>query len=107
MDIPFSAQAKTLAIACTSISSSSQALPSQGNSIRLINEGPNNCYISIGSGAQIATLPSTSSPVATCSPVLAGTDITLTIPADAVYNIAVICRAASTATLLVQVGEGL
>lgn len=105
--IPFSAQCKTLAINVTASASASVSLPSSGNSIRLVNEGPNNCYVSIGSGSQTATVPPTSSPVATSTPILAGTDITLSMPSDQIYNISAICRTAQTATLLVQVGEGL
>ena len=43
---------------------------------------------------------------AVLTPVLPSTDISLTIPADAIYNISAICRAAGTALLDVQIGEG-
>lgn len=105
--IPFTALAKNLSIAVTATASTSGALPAQGNSVRIVNEGPNIAFVSIGSGTQTATLPATSSPVATCTPVLSGSDISLTIPGDAVYNISAICRAAGTATLTVSVGEGI
>lgn len=104
--LPFSGQAKTLAISVTSTASTSAALPAQGNTVRFVNEGPNNCYVSIGAGTQTATVPPTSSPVATCVPIVASTDISLTIPNDQVYNISAVCRASQTATLLVEVGEG-
>lgn len=103
--IPFSAQAATLDISVTSSASTSTALPNKGNTIRVVNEGPNVCWMSIGSGTQTATLPATSSPVSTCTPIPVG-DITLGIPNDAVYNISTICRASQTARLSVQVGEG-
>jgi hypothetical protein len=102
----------TLAIACTATSSTSQALPALGKTVRLVNEGPNNCYVSIGSGAQTATLPPTSTPTTTCTPVLAGTDIVLYIPNEGApgyltpLNIAAVCRTGQTATLIVQCGEG-
>lgn len=109
----FPLRALTLAIACTSTSSTSQALPSLGGTVRLVNEGPNNCYVSIGSGAQTATLPPTSSPVATCTPVLAGEDVVLSIPNNVggpgdltPLNIAAVCRASQTATLIVQCAQG-
>ena len=108
----FPLRTPTLAIACTATSSASQALPSLGRSVRLVNEGPNNCYVSIGGGSQTATLPPTSSPVATCTPVLDGSDIVLDIPNEGApgyvtpINIAAVCRAGQTATLIVQCGEG-
>lgn len=110
----FPQRALTLAIAVTATSSTSQALPALGTHVRLVNEGPNNCYVSIGSGAQTATVPPTSSPVATCTPVLAGSDVVLSIPGNSgssaaltPLNIAAVCRAGQTATLIVQCGEGL
>lgn len=101
---PFNAQAKTLPISVTSTASASTALPAQGSVVRIINEGSAAAFISIGSGAQTATLPN-ATPTATSTPVLAGTDITLSIPSDAVYNISAITRSGTT-TLDVQVGEG-
>lgn len=103
---PFSAQSKTLGISVTATSSTSIALPGAGNVVRLVNEGPNICFVSIGSGSQTATLPHASVPVATSTPVPVG-DISLSIPASATYEIAAICRASQTAALSVQVGEGI
>lgn len=113
MEIPFSVQAKTLPISVTSTASTSTALPSIGNCIRLVNEGPNVCFVSIGTGTQTATLPN-ATPTATSTPVLAGEDIILSMPnpqassgvAPTALNISAICRASGTATLDVQVGEG-
>jgi hypothetical protein len=76
----------------------------QGNTLRIVNEGPNVVFISVGSGAQTATLP-TGTAAATCTAVMPG-DTSLSIAPDAVYNISAICRASQTATLTVQVGEG-
>lgn len=111
MQIPFNAQALTLPISVTSTASTSTALPNIGNSVRIVNEGPNVAFISIGTGAQTATLPN-ATVTATSTPVLAGTDITLSIPytpttSGLTLNISAICRASGTATLDVQVGEGL
>lgn len=101
---PFTAQAKTLPISATSTASSSTALPAKGASLRVVNEGPNIAFISVGSGAQTAALPN-STPTATSTPCPVG-DVTLTIPSNAVLNISAICRANQTAALSVQVGEG-
>ena len=103
--VPFSAQAKTLPISVTATASTSAALPNVGDQIRLVNEGPNHCFVSIGSGTQTATLPN-ATPTATSTPVLAGEDLILTIPSADVLNISAICRASGTATLCVQVGRG-
>lgn len=103
---PFSAQAKTVAISVTATSSTSAALPGKGNTVRLVNEGPYICFVSIGSGAQTATVP-TGTAAATATPILAGTDISLSLPDSDTYNIAAICRTGQTATLLVAVGEGI
>ncbi len=103
--LPFSATSFTKPITVTSTASASTVLPGQGNSLRIVNEGPNTAFVSIGAGSQIAVLPN-ATPTATSTPILAGTDITLSIPNDAIYNISAICRAAGTALLDVQVGEG-
>lgn len=104
-NLSFTAQSKTLPISVTATASASTALPAAGNSVRVVNEGPNIAFVSIGSGAQTATLPN-ATPTATSTPVLASSSVVLSIPNDAVYNISAICRAAGTATLSVQVGEG-
>jgi hypothetical protein len=101
---PFSATSKSITVAVTSTASTSAALPGQGNTLRIVNEGPNVVFISVGSGAQTATLP-TGTAAATCTAVMPG-DTSLSIAPDAVYNISAICRASQTATLTVQVGEG-
>lgn len=108
----FPARALTLPISVTATASSSTALPALGSVVRLINEGPNNCFVSIGTGAQTATLPNATS-TATSTPVLAGSDIVLSVPnpgadgtAPTALNISAICRAGGVATLDVQVGEG-
>ena len=109
-----SATSLTLAISCTATSSTSQALPGLGGTIRFVNEGPNHCYVSVGTGAQTATLPPTSNPTATCTPVLSGEDLVLSVPIPTTpatgnpvpFNIAAVCRSGETATLLIQVGTG-
>lgn len=102
---PFSAQSKTLPVSVTASASTSAALPATGNTVRLVNEGPNHCFVAIGSGAQTATLPN-ATPTATSTPVLAGEDCVFSIPVDSTLQISAICRASGTATLCVQVGEG-
>jgi hypothetical protein len=103
--VPLSAQCFTLPISVTATASTSTALPASGDQIRLCNEGPNHCFVSIGTGAQTATLPNATA-TATSTPVLAGEDVVFTIPGAAVLNISAICRASGTALLTAQVGRG-
>lgn len=107
MMVPFTAQAKALDISVTSTASSSASLPAIGSTVRIVNEGPNICFVSIGTGAQTATLPSSSSPTVTSTPIPPG-DFALSIPpTDSVLAISAICRSGQTARLTVQVGEGI
>lgn len=100
-----SAQSKTLPVTVTATASTSAALPGIGNTLRIVNEGPNVCFISVGSGAQTATLPNATSTV-TSTPVAVG-DTSLSIPVgETALNISAICRASATALLSVQVTEG-
>lgn len=104
---PFGAQQKTLPISVTSTASTSTALPGvAANVLRIINLGPNKAFFSVGTGTQTATLPN-ATPTNTSTPILSGTDVTFTIPNDAIQNISAICASTETATLYVQVGEGL
>lgn len=100
----FIAQGLTLPISVTTSASTSTALPAKGESIRLVNDGANTCFVSIGAGTQTATLPN-ATVTATSTPVLPGTDIILSIPPDQIYNISAITRT-STTTLYAIVGAG-
>jgi flagellar capping protein FliD len=100
-----SSQCKSLPISVTASASTSTALPAKGNTIRIVNEGPNQAFISVGTGAQTATLPN-ATPTGTSTEVLAGSDVSFSLPSDSIQNISAICRASGTALLVVQVGEG-
>lgn len=104
----FSTSAPTASISVTATTSTPLQLPvnaqNSGTTLRLVNEGPNVCYISTGGSTVVATVP-TGSFVNTCTPVLSGSDITLTFgPTDS--YIAAICQATQTATLRVSIGSG-
>jgi hypothetical protein len=103
---PISAQCKSLPITVTSTASSSTALPATGNTLRIVNEGPNVAFISVVPGTAVATLPN-ATPTATSFPVVVG-DSSFSIFNDGTtaLNISAICRASQTATLVVSVGEG-
>lgn len=100
----FAAPAKTLPISVTETASASTALPSKGNTLRVVNEGPNVAFISIGSSAQTATLPN-ATPTFTSIPVIVG-ETTFSIDSSITLNVSAICRASQTAQLGFQVGEG-
>jgi hypothetical protein len=103
----FNANVPTLAIAVTAVASTSIALPAKGDSVRIINEGPNIVFVSIGNGAQSATLPPTTLPgTITSTPILNGTERVFSIGNVDGWQISAICRAAGTATLDIQVGFG-
>lgn len=102
----FAASSPTITIASTSTASTSVALPGKGASVRIVNEGAGIAFVSIGSGTQTATLPTTSA-TNTCTPVLGGSDVVFSIPSDSIQNISACCRSGASATLTVQVGEGL
>lgn len=110
--IPFNATSLGITVAATASALTAVALPvgaditTAGNSIRIVNEGPNICFIALGSSSVLATLPTTGAGVTTCVPILAGEDVILTRNPTSDRYISTICRAAGTATLTVQVGEG-
>jgi len=102
---PFTAQAKGIRVACTTSASSSVALPCAGNVVRIFNGGTVPAYVSIGTGTQTATVPTTGAGAATCTVIPAGWAVTLSIPNDSAQNISGI-TGSGTANLDVYVGEG-
>lgn len=101
---PFTASSNTVRVSATTTASASVALPSRGETIRVVNEGPNHAYLSIGTGAQVATLPS-ATPLPTATVVLANSDTTFSVPDVAGLQISAICGT-GTAILDIQVGNG-
>ena len=101
---PISAQANQMLISVTSTASTSTALPNKGNTLRVVNTGSSTAYISVGSSDQTAAVP-TSTAAATGCPVLAGVDVSFSIPDDSVQNISAITGSGTT-SLIVQVGDG-
>lgn len=105
--IPFYSQAKTFKIDVTATASTSKALDNTDYStIRIVNDSYSTVFLSIGKGTQTATLPTTTA-TKTCTPLLGQSDITLSLPRDIGLNISAICKASETATIYVQVGEGI
>jgi hypothetical protein len=104
-DILFPANAPSMLVSASTTASTSVPLPSQGNSLRIVNEGPNNAYISVGSGIQTAAVPSVTAN-ASSVPILAGTDIVLSIaPLFQINQISAITLV-GTASLQVSIAPG-
>lgn len=103
----FSAQAATIAISATATASTPVALPFSANGVRIVNEGPNVAFVAITPASTVATLPGASS-AQTCTPVLAGADVTLAMAQGSSPNfISAVCRASGTAVLSVSTGDGM
>lgn len=106
MNIPFLSQADCFKIDVTSTASTSVSLGDvDAASVRIVNDSLSTVFISIGVGSQTATLPTTTG-AGTCTPVLGGADVTLTIPRDLTLEISAIAKADETSTIYVQAGEG-
>lgn len=103
----FSAQANTIAVGVTAVASAPVQLPFSANGVRIVNEGPNVAFVAITSASTNATLPGAVPGAQTCTPVLAGSDVTMTMANGAANYISAICRAAGTAALSVSTGEGM
>ena len=101
---PFTVNALCFRINATTTASAFQALPSRGETIRIVNEGPNTAYIYVGLGAIVATVP-TGTPASTCTPVLANSDVTFSLADVAGQQISAI-TGTGTAVLDIQVGNG-
>ena len=99
---PFPATAPAIAISVTSTASAAAALgsaPNTGSVVRLVNEGPNRCYVHLAGTGAVATVPD-GTPIASATPVLAGEDVILSV-SSAQTHISAITRASETATLIV------
>ena len=83
------------------------ALPtSQGSAVRIVNEGSSIVFVALGLSSVLATLPTTGTGAVTCTPILVGEDVIFARNPYTDTFISTICRAAGTATLTVQCGEG-
>lgn len=103
----FPISVKTMTVTGATTASTSTLLPNAGDTIHLFNEGPNNAWVSVGSGTQVATLPSTTvgSAVATSFPIPAGAVVVYGIPDSAVLSMSAITRT-GTAVINVAVNRG-
>lgn len=88
----FSAQSKVLTFAAATTPPTPKQMSNSGNSLRVVNEGPNAAFIAVGdtSAAAIAVLP-VDGGVLSCF-VAAGADVTFSIPNDTAKFVSAICR---------------
>lgn len=100
----FSAQSKVTTVSVTTTASAAEQLPNAGNTLRVVNEGPNAVFICVADTAAlaVATVPSDGS-VTSCF-VGINADVTFSIPNDAAKYVSAICRT-GTATVEFYAGE--
>lgn len=107
---PFDAKSSTFSIAVTSTASTAKSMvvtPQWGETtVRLVNEGPNRCYVAVGGSGVVATVPDGTTPAATCTPVLGGEDVVLSGLSPGDTHISAVTRSGETATLIVSIGGG-
>lgn len=102
-----SATATGKSVAATAAALTAVVLPAgDGKTVRVVNEGPNICFIALGASTVAATLPTTGAGTKTCCAVVPGTDVVFERNPAVDTHISTICRASGTATLSVYVGEG-
>jgi hypothetical protein len=75
-----------------------------GNVIRIVNEGPNIAYISVGHNFQAATVPGVLA-TNTCCPVLPFSDVSFFAPHSGSLQLAAV-TAIGSAVLNIQLGTG-
>lgn len=100
---PFNCNALTFSISATTSASAPVNLPALGNSIRIVNEGPGNAFISVHLAGTNATLP-TGTAANSSTTILSGEDCIFSINPNAILTISAISR--STSILNISVGEG-
>lgn len=100
----FSAQTKCSTVSATTTASAAEQLSNSGNTLRVVNEGPNAVFICVAdtAAAAVATLPADGS-VSSCF-VGINADVTFAIPNDSAKFVSAICRT-GTATVLFYAGE--
>lgn len=102
---PISVNSSVFSISVTATASTSAALPFKASTIRIVNLGANPAYISVGQGAQTATVPGATA-TQTSTPVLQGSDVGFSMDPTQIQNISAICGATLTTTLAIQIGDG-
>lgn len=100
----FSAQSKVTTFSAATTPPTPKQLSNAGNTLRVVNEGPNAAFIAVGdtSAASIAVVPADGG-VLSCF-VAAGADVTFSIPSDSAKFVSAICRT-GTAVMEFYAGE--
>lgn len=99
----FSAQSKVTTVSVTTTASAAVQLSNPGNTLRVVNEGPNAAFIAVDDRSTVtATVPSNG--VTTSCYVAANADVTFSIPNDSAKYVSAICRT-GTAVMEFYAGE--
>jgi hypothetical protein len=100
----FSAQTKVKTFSASTAAPTPVQMPNAGNTLRVVNEGPNAAFIAVGDtqATSIAVVPVDGSVLA-CY-VASGADVTFSIPGDSAKFVSAICRT-GTAVMEFYAGE--
>ena len=100
----FPAQAPGIEVPATTAVLTAVALPGEGSTMRVVNEGTVMVYLAVGASNVAATLQSASVGTTSCA-VLPGSDSVFSIPGVGQQYISTICELGAS-TLQVYVAEG-
>lgn len=93
--------------AVTAAALTAVALPQVGSALRLTNRGPNACYVRLGADSSVAAaLPGASFSAFGDFCVLNGQSVIMGRSLVSHQFISAICKAAETAALVIEAGEG-
>lgn len=99
----FSAQSKVTTVNVTTTASAAVQLSNSGNTLRVVNEGPNAIFICVADTAALAVATVPSNGVTTSCYVAVNADVTFSIPNDSAKFVSAICR---TGTAVVEFYAG-
>jgi P pilus assembly chaperone PapD len=100
----FSAQSKVTTVNATTTASAAVQLSNSGNTLRVVNEGPNAAFICVADTAALAVATLPTNGVTTSCYVASGADVTFSIPNDSNKFVSAICRT-GTAVIEFYAGE--
>jgi hypothetical protein len=100
----FSAQSKVSTVNLTTTASAAKQLSNTGNTLRIVNEGPNAAFICVADTAALAVATVPADGLTTSCYVAAGADVTFSIPNDSAKFVSGICRT-GTAVMEFYAGE--
>lgn len=100
----FGAQAPGFRLTISTTATPSAALPSAGDTIRIVSHGPDASHYAIGPASQTASLPTSSATTIASLCILAGEDATFAIPRGSILQISAISSGSAVADIYTGVG---